>query len=164
MSSRYCNLRCASVKWSELLWHIAFCLQTPHPHVEVRCTFILTWQFKKMLLKIVLSWRLLLCWTCSLPTFLPVPARMWLLFGRSGHTASLCCLLFYSWKSKCLYIIKRLSSNNTLIKVKRIERRSMWGWVPAPGIPGSHSILSSGHCCAFDGWLYNVLRDSYSPS
>lgn len=79
-------------------------------------------------------------------------------------TASLCCLWFYSWKAKCFIHHQAAFIKQHINKVKRIEMRSIWGWVTAPDTTESHSILSSGHCCAFDGWLYKVLRDPYSPS
>lgn len=144
---------------SEVIWiALTHCIlssnTTPSCGSPLHFHFDLT--VKKNLLKIVLSWRLFLCWTRTLPTFLPVPTNCdCSLEGQDTLTASLSCLWFYSWKSKCL-----IHHQETLIKhikkVKRMERRCIWGWVTGPDTTGSHSILSSGQYCAFDGWLYKV--------
>lgn len=131
--------------------------------MEVSCTFILTWQFKKNLEKLcfpgdsscVERVRFL-----DSSLFCQTVTGLWKV---RTLTASLCCLWFYSWKAKCFIHHQEAFIKQHINKMKRIERRSIWGWVTAPDTTGSHSILPSGHDCAFDGWVYKVLRDPYSP-
>lgn len=141
-SSRYCNWDVP--QWSDLICSDRLHFVFKHHTLMWKSVALSFWldSLKKILLQTVLSWRLFLCWACTLPRFLPVPTDYdCSLEGQDTLTASLYCLWFYSWKSKFFIHHQEAFIKQHIKKEKRVERRCIWGWVTAPDTTGSHSFF-----------------------